>query len=69
MYQRNRVFSKYSEPVKRKLRAYIEDWGKLSMKKDDPRSRTRFLAKYEGISLYDIDTEKRYSVDYKEIHF
>ena len=39
------------------------------MKKYDQRSRTRFLAKYGGIFLYDIDTEKRYSIDYKEIHF
>ena len=30
------------------------------MKKDDQRYRTRFLAKYGGLSLYDIDTEKRY---------
>ena len=39
------------------------------MKKDDQRSRTCFLAKYGGLSLYDIDTEKRYSIDDKEIHF
>ena len=39
------------------------------MKKDDRRSRTRFLAKYEGLSLYDIDAEKRYLIDDKEIHF
>ena len=65
----DRVFSEHSEPIKRELRAYIEDWGKLSMKKDDQRSLTRFLAKYGGLSLYDIDTEKRYSIDDKEIHF
>ena len=39
------------------------------MKKDDQRYRTRFLAKYVGLSLYDIDTEKRYSIDKKEIYF
>ena len=39
------------------------------MKKDDQRYRTRFLAKYGGLSLYDIDTEKRYSIDEKEMHF
>ena len=39
------------------------------MKKDDQRYRTRFLAKYGGISLYDIDTDNRYSVDDKDIHF
>ena len=39
------------------------------MKKDDQRYRTCFLAKYGGISLYDIDTEKKYSIDDKEIHF
>ena len=62
-------FSELSDPVKRKLRAYIEDWEKLLMKKDDQRSRTRLLAKYGGLSLYDIDTEKRYYIDDKEIHF
>ena len=27
------------------------------------------MAKYGGLSLYDIDTEKRYSVDDKDINF
>ena len=36
------------------------------MKKDYQRSCTHFLAKYGGLSLYDIDTEKRYSIDDKE---
>ena len=39
------------------------------MKKYDQRYRSCFLAKYGGLSLYDIDTEKRYSIDDKEIHF
>ena len=39
------------------------------MKKCDQRYSTRFLAKYGGLSLYDIDMEKRYSIDDKEIHF
>ena len=39
------------------------------MKKYDQRSRTCFLDKYGGLSLYDIDTEKRYYIDDKEIHF
>ena len=39
------------------------------MNKDDQRSRTCFLAKYGGLSLYDIDTEKRYYIDDKSIHF
>ena len=39
------------------------------MKKYDQRSCTHFLANYVGLSLYDIDTEKRYSIDDKEIHF
>ena len=38
------------------------------MKKDDQRYQTRFLAKYGGLYLYDIDTQKRYSIDDKEIH-
>ena len=65
----DRVFSEHSEPVKRELRAYIEDWGDFSMKKDDQRYCNRFLAKYGGLYLYYIDTEKRYSIDDKEIHF
>ena len=36
----------------------IEDWGTLSMKKNDQRTRTCFLAKYGGLSLYDIDFGK-----------
>ena len=64
-----RVFSEHSEPFKIELRAYIEDWEIFSMKKDDQRSWNRFLAKYGGLSLYDIDTEKRYSIDDKEINF
>ena len=39
------------------------------MKKDDQVSRTHFLSEYGGLSLYDIDMEKRYSIDDKEIHF
>ena len=63
------LFSEHLEPVKIELRDYIEDWEKLSMKKDDQRYCTCFLAKYGGLSLYDIDTEKRYSIDEKEMHF
>ena len=39
------------------------------MKKDDQRSWNRSLAKYGELSLYYIDTENRYSIDDKEIHF
>ena len=35
----------------------------------EKRYCTLFLAKYGGLSLYDIDTEKRYSIDDKEMHF
>ena len=38
------------------------------MKKDDQIFRTRFLAKYVGLPIYDIDTEKKYSIYDKEIH-
>ena len=65
----DREFSEHSEPVKREIRAYIEDWGKLSTKKNYQRTCTRFSAKYGGLSLYDIDIENRYSIDDKEIHF
>ena len=39
------------------------------MKKDDQRYRTCFLAKYGGLSLYYIDTEKRYYIGEKEMNF
>ena len=39
------------------------------MKKDNQRYRTCFLAKYGGLSLYDIDRQNRYSIDDKETHF
>ena len=65
----DRVFLEHSEPVKRELSAYIEDREKLSMKKDDQRYRTCFFTKYGGLSIYDFDTEKRYSIDEKEMHF
>ena len=39
------------------------------MKKNDQINRTRYLDKYGGLSLYEIDTQKRYSIDDKEIHF
>ena len=51
------------------MRAYIEDRGKLFMKKNDQRTCTRFLEKYGGLSLNDIDFEKIYSIDYEDIHF
>ena len=38
------------------------------MKKYDQRYRTCFLDNYGGLSLYDIYTEKRYSIDDKENH-
>ena len=41
----------------------------MSIKKYDQISRTRLLAKYVGLSIYDIAMEKRYSIDYKEINF
>ena len=41
----------------------------MSTKKNDQRYRTHFLAKYGGLSLYDIDMEKRYSIGDKEIQF
>ena len=39
------------------------------MKKNYQRIRTHFLAKYGGLSLYDISFEKRYYIDDKGIHF
>ena len=51
------------------MRASMEDWEELSMKKNDQRTCTCFLAKYGELSLYDIDFGKRYSIDDKSIHF
>ena len=39
------------------------------MKKTDQISCTRFLEKYGGFSLYDIDLEKTYTIDVKCIWF
>ena len=51
------------------MRAYIEDWGKLSMKKNDQRTCICILAKYGGLSPHDIDFGKRYSIYDEDIHF
>ena len=39
------------------------------MKKNDQRTRTRFLAKYGGLSLYDIYFRRIYSIFYEDIQF
>ena len=39
------------------------------MNKYYQRYRTLFLAKYGGLYIFDIDTEKRYFIDDKGIHF
>ena len=39
------------------------------MKKNYQRSCTRFLAKHEGLYIYDIHFERRYSIDDENIHF
>ena len=62
-------FSDQPEPVTGELRSYIVDWGKSLMKKNYQITRTRFLEKYGGIFLYDIDFEKIYYIDDEEIHF
>ena len=36
-----KLFSDHSEPIKRELRSYIEDWEILAMKKCDQRYCTR----------------------------
>ena len=38
------------------------------MKKNYQRTRTRFLAKYGGLYIYDIDFKKRYSIDDEVFH-
>ena len=64
-----KLFSDQSEPVKRDMRSYIEDWGELSMKKNYQVNCTRFLDKYGRLSLYNIDFRKRYSIDYEDLQF
>ena len=64
-----KIFSYHSEPVKRELRSYNEDWERLSMKKNDQITCTCFLAKFGGLSIYDINMDKRHSIDDKGIHF
>ena len=39
------------------------------MKKNDQRTRTCFLAKYLGLSLYDIYFENIYSINDEDINF
>ena len=39
------------------------------MKKNYQRTHTRFLSKYGGLSLYNIDFGYRYSVDDEDVHF
>ena len=39
------------------------------MKTNDQITCTRFLGKYVGFSIYDINFEKRYSIDDEDIHF
>ena len=45
----DRVFSEHPEPVKRELRAYIEDWEKVSMKK---MIRDIVLASWPSMEYY-----------------
>ena len=39
------------------------------MEKNDQRTRTHFLAKYGGLSPYDINFGNRYSIDDEDINF
>ena len=43
--------------------------GKIFNEEKYQRTRTCFLDKYGGLSLYDIDTEKRYSIGDKGFLF
>ena len=63
-----KIFLDHSERVKRELRDYIEDWEIFSTKKNYQRTRTLFLAKYRGLSIYDINMEKRCFIGDKVIH-
>ena len=41
--------------------------GRIPYEKNDQRSRTFFLTKYGGLSLNDIDTDRRYNINDEEI--
>ena len=43
----------------------LEIGGELNMKKTDQISRTWFLGKSFGISLYDIGMKRRYTIDHE----
>ena len=63
------LFSYKSETAKIELRSYIEDWGEMSMKKNDQGTCTWFLDKYGWLSLYDIYFGNRCYIDDEDIHF
>ena len=63
-----KLFSYQPETVTIELRAYIEDWEKSIMKKKNQRTCILFLEKYGGLYLYDINFDKRYSIDDEDIH-
>ena len=62
-----KLFVDEPEPVTIYPRYYIEDRGN-PLWKNDQRTCTQFLAKYCGLSLYDIGFEKIYSIDDEDIH-
>ena len=41
----------------------------IHINKTDQRSRTNYLGKYVGQSLYDEGMNKRYTIDHENIHF
>ena len=51
------------------MRARIEDRWELILKKNYQITCTRFLAKYEGLYLYYVGFEKRYSIENEFINF
>ena len=59
---------KPSKP-RRRFNAWLEDWEKPLLKKNDCVAEAKLLEKYKGLVLYDIDEEKTYTVYEKNMFY
>jgi hypothetical protein len=50
------------------FRAWVEDWEKENMKKEDPVSEARILEKYKDLTWYDPDTQKMFTTGNDKTH-
>ena len=53
----------------RTFNAWLEDWEKELLKKDDPVAEAKLMNKYCGLMFYFIDDKKLYIVYTKELYF